>query len=86
MNWHSKSVKDRGGFWTDHLSETGQFIIAQGYDEWERTRGKPWTLFDCSKEVSWRNLGYFANITEAKKFVETLNLTNPISHIEQQTG
>jgi hypothetical protein len=72
MNWLKKAMKDSGGFWTDHISDNGQFIIAQGYDEWERTQGKPWGLFDCSNKDLWKILSYFSTADDAKAYAEIL--------------
>lgn len=66
--WIKKAVKDNGGFWTDHVSDTGKFIIAQGYNEWEKKQGKPWVLFDCTKDNSWKVLGYYVSVDEAKSY------------------
>ena len=73
MIWTKKSVKDEGGFWTDHLSEDGHFIVAQGYNEYERKLGKPWALFECKKESSWVTLGFFENPEEAKTYLDSLS-------------
>jgi hypothetical protein len=66
MNWKTVSVKDRG-FWTDHLSEDGRFLVAQGFNELERKAGHPYCLFDISKENHWLVLGFYSSADEAKK-------------------
>lgn len=83
MSWTKKSVRDSGGFWTDHMSDNGQFIIAQGYEEWERKQGRPWALFDCSKDSAWKILGYFTDLDEAKAKVVDLELKSALTSLEQ---
>ena len=79
MNWNKKSVRDSGGFWTDHMSDNGQFIIAQGYEEWHKMQGRPWGLFDCSKENAWKSLGYFPDVDSAKTFLVGFVEANSVS-------
>lgn len=66
MNWKAVSVKDRG-FWTDHLSEDGRLLVAQGFNELERKAGRPYCLFDVSNEKRWLVLGFYSSADEAKK-------------------
>jgi len=86
MNWNKKSVRDKGGFWTDHITDNGQFIIAQGYEEWERKQGRPWALFDCSKDSSWKILGYFNGLDDAKAKVIALEINKDVLELEQKVS
>lgn len=86
MSWIKKSVKDSGGFWTDHITENGQFLIAQGYEEWEKSQGRSWALFDCSKDSSWQILGYFTDLEEAKSKVASLEINSTVSSVEQNAS
>ncbi len=69
MNWKKVSVKDKG-FWTDHHSEDGRFVVAQGHNEYERSAGRPFGLFDISDDKRWRTLGVFSTLEEATKAAE----------------
>ena len=69
MSWKKTSVKDNG-FWTDHYSEDGRLLIAQGHDEYERKEGRPYGLFDISNDKHWERLGFFPTLDDAKKAAE----------------
>lgn len=68
--WNKKSVVDNGGFWTDYLEEDKKLLIAQGYNEFEKKQGKPWALFDISKDNAWNLLGFFPSVEEAQKHIK----------------
>jgi hypothetical protein len=64
-NLIKKSIKDKNGFWTDYYTEDNTFIIAQGYDEWERSKGRPWGLFKNISDHKWQVIGYYSSVEDA---------------------
>jgi hypothetical protein len=77
MSWKTVSVRDRG-FWTDHHSEDGRYLIAQGWGEYERKQlGLPWAVFDISDDKRWITVGYYPTLDAAKQAVTVKEAPQP---------
>lgn len=64
------------GQWRDWASEDGQWICAEGMDEYERGRGKPWALLHIhaphASRTTYIKIDCFATLSAAKRAAEEL--------------
>lgn len=78
LKWDRQRDKQTTGGRTkeylDYVTECGQWWLAEGLDESDRKRGKPWLLMHRREKGKgpWERVDTFCDLAEGKNFAEEM--------------